>query len=124
MNLYTFNSVELEGFRSFKRKQTFQLDRPPGLYYISGCNKVQKRLESEGSGKSSIIDAICWALFGKTTRGLNGPKVKNWHAKTCRVSVPFTKDDIDYTITRSQGPNSLTLSQGKDTQTIAQEELE
>lgn len=127
MSLLTLKSITINGFRSFKNKQVFQLDRPAGLYYVTGINKVQKRLGGNAVGKSSVVDSICWVLFGKTVRGLSGPKVKNWNSKSCKVILKFAIDSIDRVLTRTQTPNSITIEPGinqLETETVDQKTLD
>lgn len=48
-----------------------------GLMLIQGINDDEPSASSNGSGKSSIGDALSWALFGKTARGLSADAVVN-----------------------------------------------
>lgn len=59
-----------------------------------------------GSGKSAIMDAICFALFGKPFRQSNkGSLVNNINQKDCFVSISFSKNGIDYIVERGIKPN-------------------
>lgn len=59
-----------------------------------------------GSGKSAIMDAICFALFGKPFRQSNkGSLVNNINQKDCFVSISFSKNGIDYFVERGIKPN-------------------
>ncbi|WP_119698622.1 AAA family ATPase [Microbacterium halotolerans] len=59
--------IEIEGFGPFRDAQTVDLDRfaGDGIFLISGRT---------GAGKSSILDAICFALYGSTPRYSEGEK--------------------------------------------------
>ena len=48
-----------------------------GLVLIQGENLQDSSAQSNGSGKSSIADALCWALYGVTARGVTGNDVIN-----------------------------------------------
>ena len=61
------NKVEIEGFLSIK-DQTINFDDFKGLVNVVGLNKDTKPHSSNGAGKSSIIEAVVFALFGKTIR--------------------------------------------------------
>lgn len=85
-----------------------------GLVLIQGDNRDDPSANSNGAGKSSIPDALCWALYGKTARGVTGDSVINHKAKKeCAVSVVVKDGDSEYIITRhrkhSVGKNSLTV---------------
>lgn len=59
-----------------------------------------------GSGKSAIMDAICFVLFGKPFRQSNkGSLVNNINQKDCFVSISFTKNGNSYIIERGIKPN-------------------
>ena len=107
-----FQSIEIEGFKNFKKKQIFIFSREPGLYFIGGKNKKHPRLGSNGIGKTTLFDALIWVLKGETIRGTEGNILKSWKMpkKTpCRVSLNFYKDDYLCNLTRTQGPNTLVL---------------
>ena len=101
--MFDIESVELENFRSFHGKHTFTLPTDPGLYLITGKNEIEPRLGANGIGKSTLLDAIYWCLYGRTTRGLKAGDVVSWDEKSCRVSVLLGTT----LITRTQNPNSL-----------------
>jgi len=65
-----------------------------GLVCIKGENLDDSSQNSNGSGKSSIADAIHWCLFGKTARGVTGDNVINAIAKK-ECSVEITLEDVD-----------------------------
>lgn len=56
-----------------------------------------------GIGKSMALDAICFTLYGLTSKGLKADEVVNNVAKkNCKTWVKFMVNDIAYTITRYQ----------------------
>ncbi|CAN5854944.1 hypothetical protein BH23ACT4_BH23ACT4_14680 [soil metagenome] len=85
-------SIELEGFFAYRKRALVDLT---GVDYFS--------LEGPtGSGKSSLIDAMIFALYGKIPR-LGGNTVApaiSAGAERARVSFRFLADDVEYTVTR------------------------
>lgn len=73
-----------------------------GLVLIEGRNDDDPSAKSNGAGKSTIVDALCYCLYGKTARGLTGDAVINRKAKkNCFVEVAVTSDDgNEYVIRR------------------------
>src|ERR1700677_713562 len=107
--MFDIAQVELENFRSYRGPHKFEIPVDPGLYLITGKNEVEPRLGPNGVGKSTLLDAIYWCLYGKTTRGLKAGDVIAWGQTQCSVTVYLTVSDKAIKITRTQSPNSLTL---------------
>jgi DNA repair exonuclease SbcCD ATPase subunit len=88
-----------------------------GLLLIQGCNEDDTSAKSNGAGKSSVVDALCWALYGTTARGVTGTAVVNRSVgKNCSVRVVLQDDpadDFNYVVTRHRldvrGQNRLKL---------------
>jgi DNA repair exonuclease SbcCD ATPase subunit len=71
------------------------LDRSPSTM-VTGKN---------GHGKSSVLDAICYALFGKPFRKINKPQLINTKTgKGLLVELRFDINDDEYLIRRGQKP--------------------
>lgn len=102
-------NIALTNFRSFAGEHYFEFPTTPGLYNITGENKDNPRLGRNGIGKSSLLEAAFWCLFGKTTRSLKGTDIITWGAKSCSVTVNVSINDKIYKIERKQSPNSLEL---------------
>lgn len=59
-----------------------------------------------GAGKSTMLDAICFALYGKAFRKINKPQLVNSiNQKELMVEVYFTVGKDDYVIKRGIKPN-------------------
>ena len=59
-----------------------------------------------GSGKSTILDAICFALFGKPYRNINKPQLVNSiNTKNCLVELEFDIGSRQYLIRRGIKPS-------------------
>lgn len=60
---------------------------------------------ANGVGKSSLLDAISFALFGKAHRNVNKPNLINSvNKKDCLVEIEFQTGDADYKIVRGMAP--------------------
>lgn len=61
---------------------------------------------SNGAGKSTMLDALSFALFGKPHRNINKPQLINSiNNKNCLVVVEFSIGPIEYRIVRGMKPN-------------------
>jgi DNA repair exonuclease SbcCD ATPase subunit len=73
-----------------------------GLLLVQGENEDDTSQDSNGAGKSSIVDALCWALYGKTARGVSGDSIVNRAAKKntlVSVEIAITDEEV-YTVSR------------------------
>lgn len=127
MSNLILRSLVIENFKSYYGKHTFELDREPGLYYISGRNLIEPELGANGVGKTGIWDALTWVLWGKTGRD-NRPAdaILPWEKPdtTCSVSLKFTRLNRTQTLTRTRHPNDLRLAYKDKERTIDQDEVE
>jgi len=58
-----------------------------------------------GAGKSTILDALCFALFGKAFRNINKPQLVNSiNQKNCLSEVEFTIGKRSYKVSRGIKP--------------------
>lgn len=110
--MFEIESVELENFRSYRGKHTIKLPTEPGLYLLTGRNEVEPRLGSNDCGKSTLLDAIFWCLYGRTSRGLKAADVVNWDETSCSVTVGMWLGEVPLIVKRTQNPNSLQRSNG------------
>ena len=63
-----------------------------------------------GSGKSTMLDALCFALFGKPFRNINKPNLMNSiNGKDCVVEVEFDTNNKSYKIVRGIKPNKFEI---------------
>ena len=84
--------VKLSGFLSYKDEQEVRFDGSP-LWMLSGTN---------GSGKSSIFDAVTFALFGHHRGGSqNAAELINKESNTLAVEFDFTVEKQLYRIKRT-----------------------
>lgn len=87
-------SFEVENFGSYKKLEMDLTDK--GLVLIHGPT---------GCGKSTIMDAITWCLYGKTAKEVNSNDVIGWESEFCagRVTVHVGGGDVLITVTRVRG---------------------
>ena len=59
-----------------------------------------------GAGKSTVLDALTFALFGKPFRKINKPQLPNsTNERDCRVEVEFSIGPIEWKVCRGIRPN-------------------
>lgn len=104
-----FKTLTVSGLKSFKQEQTFEFPSKPGLYFMFGRNDAEPRMGSNGAGKSSLWDLLCWVLYGKTLRGQKADAVKTWDSKPPHAGeLVFELAGVEHTLFRSMGrPNKL-----------------
>ena len=74
-----------------------------GFVRVVGVNNNSQDLAlSNGAGKSSIFDAITWALTGETIRGITNNVVNKNTTGGTMVSLDFECDGSFYSITRTR----------------------
>jgi exonuclease SbcC len=80
--------LRISGFLSYQETCEIDLSEVQ-LACISGLN---------GAGKSSLLDAITWVLFGEARR--RDDSVINSHAQAAEVSLEFDYEDLRYRVQR------------------------
>lgn len=96
-------SIHAENFR---RYETLDIDNIPekGLITIDGDNEA---------GKSTISDALCFSLFGRTflIKQDKLHKLVNWKAEYCATTINFRKSGNNYSLTRTCDKSGLVAAQ-------------
>jgi DNA repair exonuclease SbcCD ATPase subunit len=65
-----------------------------------------------GSGKSTMLDALCFGLFGKAFRNINKPSLLNSiNNKDCIVEIEFDTNNKSYKVIRGIKPNVFEIYQ-------------
>ena len=94
-----FEKIRWKNFLSTGNQYTeFNLQDSPSTLII-GRN---------GAGKSTILDALCFALFNKPFRKINKPQLVNSiNEKECVVEVEFSVNMFAYKVVRGIKPNTF-----------------
>jgi DNA repair exonuclease SbcCD ATPase subunit len=92
-----FRKIRWKNFLSTGNHFTeLQFDKSPNTLIVG----------SNGAGKSTMLDALCFALFGKPFRAVNKPQLLNSiNGKDCVVEVEFNANNKSYKIVRGIKPN-------------------
>ena len=99
--MITFKNVRWANFLSTGSQFTEVLLNKSSTTLIIGEN---------GSGKSTVLDALCFGLFNKPFRSINKPQLLNSiNQKECRVEIEFTIGSKDYRVCRGIKPNLFTI---------------
>jgi DNA repair exonuclease SbcCD ATPase subunit len=68
-------------------------------------NRTNLIVGTNGAGKSTILDALCFSLFGKPFRKVNKPQLINSvNEKDCKVEVEFSIGKSDWKVVRGIKP--------------------
>lgn len=102
-----FKSIKIESFLSVGCIEANLSNR--GITLVRGINEYEPKLDSNGSGKSSIFDAIIWCLLGCTTRDVSRVSNENLD-QGARVELHISINNNDYIIVRTENPKTLTLT--------------
>ena len=61
---------------------------------------------TNGAGKSAVLDALTFGLYGKPVRKINKPQLVNTTIeKDCKVEVEFSIGDTEWKVVRGIKPN-------------------
>lgn len=95
--MITFRKLTWQNFLSTGNKETTIYLNQDSSTLVVGAN---------GAGKSTMLDALSYALFGKPHRSINKPQLVNSiNNKNCLVTVEFSVGKIKYKIIRGMKPN-------------------
>lgn len=120
MSYLNIQKIKIRNFLSFGDYET-SLDIE-GLGSILILGEIENRSgRSNGAGKTSLLNAFLWCLFGKTFNNQNpGDRVVNWDtASSCMVQIA-TKDGWSITRTRKfSGKSELSVFKDGLDQTLS-----
>ena len=103
------NTIKIENFLSIK-DISIDFESFDNLVRMVGVNQDTRPHSSNGAGKSSIIEAVVFGLFGKTVRKTTDKSLKNIHTKgKCKVTLVVNDDVV---IERTKKPPRLSVVAG------------
>lgn len=113
MRLVSFKSLSIRNFLSVG-DTPIVINFQEGINVITGIN-YDKEDSKNGVGKSTVIDALYFALFGTTIREINKDLITNsFTKKTCEVKLELQIDNNGttniYNIARTLTPTKCFLS--------------
>ena len=111
-----FKSIDIYGFRSLN-KVSVSLDNQ-GIVIVKGINEYEDKATSNGSGKSSIFEALIFAIFEETSSGEKD--VENRILKDgYSIDLKFDIDNDHYRIFRQCKKDKSTVSFYKNEEDIS-----
>lgn len=113
MKTVTFKQLKIRNFLSVGDDPII-IDFRKGIHIITGINR-DKEDRRNGVGKSTVADAIYFAIFGSTVRELKKELIiNNITGGTCVVELSFNvnspKGNDNFNIVRSLNPSKLTIT--------------
>lgn len=96
-------SICADNFQSWK---SLEFKVSSGITLIDGWNYDDGT--SEGSGKSSILNALSWGLYGRIPKDVKIDEVINNASEHCAVLIKLTHPKFQ-AVFRSRNPNKLSL---------------
>lgn len=114
MKKVKFKKISIQNFLS-AGNEPIEIDFNNGFNLITGVNKDENDIHN-GVGKTLIIDALYFAIFGDTLRELSNKSfiVNRQNGKNCKVRLEFEQlstkhDKEEFVIERSLQPNKLSI---------------
>lgn len=98
-----FSQIKAKNFLSWEE---LEFNVPGGLSQITGWNEDDGT--NEGSGKSSILNAACWAIYGNIPKDAKVDDVVREGASGAFVEVTLVDG---HKVVRTRGPNDLRIVQ-------------
>jgi DNA repair exonuclease SbcCD ATPase subunit len=110
MKYVTFHRLKIKNFLSVGEDEVV-VDFKKGLHIITGINR-DKEDRRNGVGKSTIADALYFAIFGSTIRDIKKEFIpNNLTSGECRVEVSFNvnspKGNNEFVVVRTLNPSRL-----------------
>jgi DNA repair exonuclease SbcCD ATPase subunit len=111
MKYVSFKELKIKNFLSIG-EEPVHVEFNKGLHVVTGINR-DKEDRRNGVGKSTIADALYFAIFGQTLRDLKKNFIaNNLTTGTCEVQLSFTVDDPkhgvnEFDIIRTLNPSKV-----------------
>jgi DNA repair exonuclease SbcCD ATPase subunit len=107
-------TLTVSDFMSFGAAE-IDFEKLQNLTVIEGINRDSNPVCSNGTGKSTIVEAVTFALFGRTIRKTRETSIIRHGAKSCVVDLSVDMEGHNVFIQRSRRPSKLFVSiNGKD----------
>jgi DNA repair exonuclease SbcCD ATPase subunit len=107
-----FKNLSIQNFLSVGEEK-LKINFQSGITLITGINKDKE--SKNGCGKTTILDALYWSIFGNTIRDIKKDKIIHDHLDvTSKVELEFEvtnakKNVISYKIERTLNPSKVIL---------------
>ena len=112
MKKINFKKLSIQNFLSVGEEKLI-LNFQKAINLITGLNKDKE--SKNGCGKTTILDALYWSIFGNTIRDIKKDRIVHNHSKeTCSVELEFDITGLDgntveYKIERTLNPSKVHL---------------
>lgn len=112
MKKIKFKNINIQNFLSIGNEK-LNINFQNGINLITGVNKDKD--SKNGCGKTTILDALYWSIFGNTIRDIKKDKIVHNHTDSkCKVELEFSviensQNEIDYKIERCLNPSKVFL---------------
>ena len=104
--MWDVEKVKIQNFLAISKAELKLANQ--GVILVEGDNQDDSSANSNGAGKSSLMDSVCWCLYGITGRGVSGDAVINKIAKKdCEVEVVLSVDDRRLVVKRGRKSKKL-----------------
>lgn len=98
--MINFLGMTVKNFMSWRGTTKVPLNRQ-GIVRVEGRNLDESAADSNMAGKSVILEALVWCLFGRTVRGLKHDSIVNRFGKrNCFVDLRFNISGLHYRVRR------------------------
>jgi DNA repair exonuclease SbcCD ATPase subunit len=113
-----FKSIEIQNFLSIG-KNPLKINFTEGINIITGEN-LDNIGSKNGIGKSSILNAIFWVIFGETIHDLKKNKIKNNQTdEKCSGLLSFNINNDYFIVNRVLEPSSVSIFKNNENITLS-----
>src|SRR3990167_6223795 len=92
---FRLKSIVIEGFKGFTSPQEIKLNGTSS--FIFGPN---------GWGKSSILEAVSWCMFGLDRENESEIRNRDYYSSDCRVEITLVRSKEEWKVIRKLRPDS------------------
>ena len=113
-----FNRIIAHNFLSLGHVE-FSLSDNGSVLVEGRNNNVKDLASSNGSGKSSLFNAICWCLTGETIQGVSTNIANIYSDGSCYVTLDFNLNNDTFSVTRQKDGNKNDLKVIKNNKDVS-----